>query len=127
MREPIRRVRFTPYRPGHGPRFTLTLWEAEPNGSPRAMVGYRLRMLEGGRAPRTLFEGEDFGCSPLHASDSDGAVEAIMSFLTLRPGDTDSEYFEGYSGEQREYCEQHAEALGCEVYGRFGDGRARND
>ena len=127
MREPIRRVRFTPYRRGRGPRFTLTLWEAPSNGSHRAMMGYRLRMAEGGGASRTLFEGEDFGCSPLHASDSDAAVEAIMSFLTLRPGDTDSEYFEGYTGEQREYCTQHAEALACEVYCRFGEGRDSND
>ena len=127
MREPIRRVRFTPYRRGHGPRFALTLWEAPSNGSHRAMVGYRLRMVEDGRASWTLFQGEDFGCSPLHASDSDGAVEAIMGFLTLRPGDTDPEYFEGYTAEQREYCAHHAEALACEVYCRFGEGRARDD
>ena len=28
-----------------------------------------------------LFEGEDFGCSPLHAIDSDEAAAGIMAFL----------------------------------------------
>ncbi len=126
MREAIRRVRFAPYRRGMGPRFTLTLWEAPSNASHREMLGYRLRMVGEGKPARTLFEGEDFGCSPLHATDSDEAVEAIMGFLTLRPGDTDPEYFAGYTAEQADYCAQHAEALGLEVYCRFGEGRDRS-
>ena len=69
----------------------------------------------------TIFEGEDFGCSPLHASDSDDTIAAIMSFLTMRPGDTDAEFFERYSTAQHEFCEQHAEALACHVLDRFGD------
>jgi len=44
-----------------------------------------------------------------------------MSFLTLRPGDTDDEYFAAYTEAQRAYCGQHAEALHCEVLARFGE------
>lgn len=66
-----------------------------------------------------LFEGEDFGCSPCHAVDSDATVEGIMSFLTLRPGDTDAEYFESYTQAQLNYCAEHAEALRSEVDRRF--------
>jgi hypothetical protein len=67
----------------------------------------------------TLFEGADFCCSPMDAIDSDATVAAILGFLTLRPGDTDAEYFDDYTDAQREYCTQHAEALSCEAMNRF--------
>lgn len=44
-----------------------------------------------------------------------------MSFLTLRPGDTDSDYFKDYNETQKEFCAQHAESLACEVQNRFCD------
>lgn len=123
--QPIRTVRFTPYRRGLGPTFTLTLWDTyrrDPMG--KSMIRYRLNMRTGDRASgtdksTTLFAGEDFACSPLHCIDSDEAVEGIMGFLTLRPGDTDPEYFDSYTSAQVHYCEQYAEALGCEVMSRF--------
>lgn len=52
-----------------------------------------------------IFEGEDFHCSPLHADDSDESVAALVSFLTLRPGDTDLEYFLKYTERQLEWCQ----------------------
>jgi hypothetical protein len=133
MKEIIRRVRFKPYRKGQGPIFTLTVWDTGQRWRDTAkwLLGYRLTMKEmvpastlaslaDQKAIRTiLFEGEDFGCSPMHAIDSDEAVEGIMAFLTIRPGDTDSEYFEGYTQEQLDYCSQHAEALASEVEHRF--------
>ena len=67
----------------------------------------------------TLFDGVDFCCSPLSAIDSDDTVAAVMGFLTLRPGDTDEEYFDDYTDTQRQYCEEHAESLAGEVYCRF--------
>jgi len=67
-----------------------------------------------------LFEGEDFRSSPLHAVDSDETVEAILGFLTLRPGDTDSEYFVNYTDVQREFCSAHAEYLNVASLDRFG-------
>jgi hypothetical protein len=77
-------------------------------------------MREHGKT-QTVFEGADFGCSPLHAIDSDRTIVGLMSFLTLRPGDTDREYFDAYTPEQLAYCSAHAEALGCAVDGRFGE------
>ena len=44
-----------------------------------------------------------------------------MGFLTLRPGDTDPEYFENYTQEQKEFADQHAEALAVAVMDRFGE------
>ena len=54
---------------------------------------------------------EDFAGSPLHADDSDETLRALIGFLTLRPGDTDPEYFEHYTERQRQFCDQDAEAL----------------
>lgn len=118
--EPIRRVIFRPYRKGMGPSFTLTLWDAgeryEATGR-RNYIRYRLVQSEHG----TLFTGEDFSPSPKHAIDSDACVRGLMGFLTLRPGDTDSDYFREYTDEQRRFCDEHAEALSAEVMARFGE------
>jgi hypothetical protein len=55
----------------------------------------------------------------MNADDSDETVRGLMGFLTLRPGDTDDEYFENYTKAQRRYCDMHAEDLSCEVEARF--------
>ncbi len=122
-RDILRRCVFKPYRKGYGPTFRLTTWDTGRtwrNEGSKSLLGYRLTMHEQGKRT-TLFEGEDFGCSPLHAIDSDEAVAGIMGFLTLRPGDTDRDYFADYTEEQMAYCLEHGEALACAVSGRFGD------
>ena len=80
------------------------------------MLGYELRQSDRG----IIFKGDDFACSPLDAIDSDSTVKSLMGFLTLQPGDTDQAYFDAYTQRQLQYCEQHAETLGSEVYRRFG-------
>lgn len=112
-REEMRRCRFTPYLSGHGPSFTLSLYW---RGTER--IGYRLTQ-SGEKKP--IFEGQDFRPSPMHSVDGDEAVKALMGFLTLRPGDTDREYFDDYTPRQLEFAAQHAEALACCVYDRFGE------
>lgn len=117
MSEIIRKCRFSPYRKGMGPVFHLTLWDTfrtDPRG--QSYLGYRLTSQG-----VTIFEGEDFAGSPMHADDADETIAALMGFLTLRPGDTDDEYFDDYTPEQIEYCEQNAEALSIAVYDRFGE------
>lgn len=113
MRDLARTVRFTPYRRGMGPSFTLRLfWTGLCDHAGRNRIAYRL-VSQG----KVLFEGDDY-----HAhddADSGKAVEGIMTFLTLRPGDTDEEYFANYTDAQRAFCEQHAEALNCEMGNRF--------
>lgn len=115
---------------GCGPTFTLATWDPNRKGfGGKWIVGYRLTMhttywtsppMRPVKTVHTvLFEGEDFGCSPMHAVDSDQAIEGIMSFLTLRLGDTDREYFAQYTPEQLDFCSQHAEALAAEVERRF--------
>ena len=60
---------------------------------------------------KKIFEGDDFCCSPLHAIDSDETFKALLGFLTLRPGDTDEEYFDDYTERQMEFANEHAEVL----------------
>ena len=119
----IRRCLFRPYANGHGPLFTLVGWDCHTTrlNGPQWQLGYRLAMKENGKEPVVLFQGEDYGYSPLHATDSDACIAGIMNFLTLRPGDTDREYFDEYTQEQLDYCCHHAEALSCEVMTQFGE------
>ncbi len=64
-----------------------------------------------------LFSGNDFGCSPLHAVDSVYTLCALLNFLTLRPGDTDREYFEGYTPRQMDWVQSmDADAIRMLVY-----------
>lgn len=118
----IRQCRFSPYRKGLGlPTFTLTVWatdRCDPRG--QTYLGYKLVQHETCRHT-VLFAAEDYAPSPQYAIDSDSSVAGLMGFLTLRPGDTDAEYFESYTPAQLEYCEQHAEALSTEVYNLFGE------
>lgn len=131
----LRKVIFKPYQKGFGPTFTLTTWDTGRTDSMgKSRLGYRLesrthynslngRILKKWHPsiPVTVFEGEDFYCSPLHCIDSDDCVKAIMGYLTIRPGDTDTEYFADYTADQLQFCNQHAETLACEVMNRFGE------
>ena len=105
--EPLRHVRLAT---GH----TLRMWETgrtratgrggrpEPDGAfARALLGYQLRDPDGA----VLFDGADYGPAPHVAIDSDESLRGLLAFLTLRPGDTDAEYFAGYSAEQRAFAE----------------------
>lgn len=89
--------------------------------------GFRLRMWDSGQQDkrgtttiaylfqdknsRALFKGCDFNGSPLHADDSNECVRSLLSFLTLRPGDTDAEYFENYTADQLDFADTDAENL----------------
>lgn len=58
-----------------------------------------------------IFAGNDFYPSPLHSYDGDGAVAALLGFLSLRPGDTDREYFDKYTHRQLAWAHARAETL----------------
>jgi len=116
----LRRCIFRPYSKGKGPSFILDTFDLNRlhNGGPQSAIGYCLTTREHGKTT-TLFEGEDFGCSPSDCIDSDACIESLMGFLTLRPGDTDADYFDAYTQAQTGFCENHAEALSCEILNRF--------
>ena len=114
----IRTCKFSPYRKGAGPSFTLKLWDTgNLDSRGQTYLGYRLTTTD----KVCVFEGEDFAGSPMHADDSDETVAGLMSFLCLQPGDTDADYFESYTAAQLAFAAEHAEALRCEVSNRFGN------
>ena len=78
----------------------------------RGQTRLAYRFSDGGKL---IFEGEDFASSPLHADDSDETVAALLSFLSLRPGDTDAEHFEHYTPEQLDWCRANGEELSLEA------------
>lgn len=120
MTNAIRRCIFRPYLQDKGPIFYLTILDSTYRDG-RDYLTYRLTMREPGKPLVTLFEGSDFGCSPIDSIDGNDAVVALMGFLTLRPGDTDAEYFAEYTDVQRDFCDRFAETLSCEVDARFCD------
>lgn len=120
METRLRRKTFRIYADPAAPRFTLSTWatdRTDARGCTR--IKYRLterRGSETGAAGRiVLFEGSDFCGSPMHADDSDATLGALLAFLTLRPGDTDEEYFANYTDAQRAFASEHAETLALEA------------
>jgi len=73
----------------------------------RTRIGYEFKDPRGA----VLFRGDDFGPSPMHADDSDATLRALLGFLTLRPGDTDREYFADYTPAQMAFAQNDAELL----------------
>ena len=64
---------------------------------------------------RLVFAGADFHCSPLHAVDADATVAGVLAFLSLRPGDTDPDYFDDYTPEQLAFARAEGENLSLYV------------
>ena len=73
----------------------------------QSYIGYTFASPDGD----VIFSGTDFVGSPMHADDSDETLRALLSFLTLRPGDTDRDYFDGYTERQIAFRDCDAEAL----------------
>lgn len=112
MTETIRRVRIEAPFQGE-PSFILELRDTGRTDKRRQTI---LAYSFGPEGETPLFEADDFSGSPLHADDSDATLRALLGFLTLRPGDTDREYFEGYTAEQHAWSQSTAcEYLQCMV------------
>ena len=105
-------------------RYDLRTWDSgRTDHMGKTLLRYEFRDPRG----FILFAGSDFGCSPVHAIDSDDAIGSLLGFLTLRPGDTDREYFENYTPEQMAFAESSdAEHLQNESQYRF-DRQYRNE
>jgi hypothetical protein len=126
-REVMKTFRFKPYLTGMGPTFLLELYDGGGHDSAgRWSVDYRLiqcgwtdtntrrgtSMLRHKRA--VIFDSVNGSQSPVYthdAIDSRKAALTVLSFLSLRPGDTDSEYFADYTSEQLVFAQEHGESL----------------
>lgn len=89
--------------------YRLQLWDTGKHmgSGPQFRAHYRLTSPDG----EVLFEGSDYGSSPMDAIDSDETVRGIINFLTLSPGDTDSDYFSNYTEAQWAFANNEAEEL----------------
>lgn len=96
------------------PNMRLLVWDTcRTDRQGKAILGYAFWP---GPSQDPLFSGEDFAASPMHAIDSDNVLFAVLSFLCLRPGDTDSEYFENYNSDQLLWAESYlCESTQCDV------------
>jgi hypothetical protein len=87
--------------------FTLRLWDTGRTDSyGKTVLRYQFALGD-----ETIFEGDDFCPGLGMVIDSDEVVGGLLGFLSLRPGDTDSEYFAGYSDRQRWFADTHGEYL----------------
>ena len=98
-----------------GGTYRLETWDTGRTRRPESqhcLLGYRFTSPRG----EVLFEGEEFGCSPCIAIDSDESLRSLLGFLCLQPGDTDAEYFAGYSPAQLEFAEGYDAECIAAVY-----------
>jgi hypothetical protein len=65
-----------------------------------SLLAYRFR-----DKGKLIFDGSEYSPSPMDSDDGMETVYGILSFLSLRPGDTDREYFDKYTPEQLAWCE----------------------
>lgn len=54
-----------------------------------------------------ISEGDDFRPSPMFGIDSLDAFVACLGFMTLKPGDTDKDYFKDHTKEHMNFLESH--------------------
>ena len=92
--------------------FRLDLWDTgKTDNLGKTILHYALYDETVGELGKVIFEGSDFACSPMHSIDGDKTVASLLGFLSLRPGDTDAEYFENYTQAQVAWCDARAEEL----------------
>lgn len=58
--------------------------------------------------------------SPLHEDDSDAVKALVTSLVSIKPGDTDSDYFAHHTPEQLAFCERYGEELSMLSEERYG-------
>lgn len=116
--EHIRRVRFEPYQVGMGPTFILDLFDLHTfTRDGKNKVGYILTEATP-ECPHVIFR-SSIGVPHHKSIDEDSVVKGVMNFATLRPGDTDRNYFDDYTDVQMHFATHHAEVLS--LYASEGD------
>ncbi len=110
--EPLRHVRLD-----NG--YTLRTWDSGKTRRGRTRIGYELK---DGFLGKTIFSDDEFCPSPCHADDADETLRGLLGFLTLRPGDTDRDYFDAYTPAQREFAASSACELLAYLYSDEGPG-----
>jgi hypothetical protein len=58
-----------------------------------------------------IFSGHEFLAPPGIAENRNVALSEILGFLSLKPGDTDEDYFDNYTPEQLAFAEEYGDEL----------------
>ena len=105
--------------------------DGEQTWLPLHRIGGRIRLWDSGRTDRrgqtvlaydytqgddVVFTGSDFAGSPIHADDSVETAASLLTFLSLRPGEVEAEYFAEYTPAQVAWRDAHAEELSLVAY-----------
>lgn len=95
--------------------FTLRLYDTNvPTGTGR--LGETFLAYDFFDGQKLIFTGDRYRVAPGYAVDSMASVYGLLGFLSLKPGDTDDEYFKDYSPAQMAWVESgRAEDLGLLV------------
>ncbi len=118
--ERIRFARLQPYRKGMGPTFRVEIWDTytyDNRGCTNLIA--RLYMYEGSK--RTHVLDQPYCNGPSTSDDCDASMNAAITGVALKPGDTDSEFFEGYTQAQLDVVTEHGESLAMVAYDRYGE------
>lgn len=81
--------------------YELRLYDAGTDDEGREVLRYVFHDLGWSeQSGRRLFVGGDYRPSPMHSVDGPESIAGLLSFLSLREGDTDRDYFDGYDERQ---------------------------
>lgn len=93
---------------------TLEVWDDVHKRAPTGQHRVRYQFCDA--LGDVLFAGDDYGVAPSDAIDSDAALLGLLAWLTLKDGDTDSEYFEKYTAAQLAWSQSsECETLQCDA------------
>ena len=86
-------------------------------------VAYSFDVLERTRRNHRhiIFTNRVGSFSPCHASDGKDAKRNVLQHLAMKPGDTDDEFFEGYSQEQLDFVSQFGDEIYIQSVERYGN------
>lgn len=101
-------------------KYYLFLWDTYRRGEHgHNYLGYRFVDPKG----VILFQGTEYGCPFNQCVDSDETVKELLKWFTIKPGDTDDEYFENYTPEQMAFAtSDDAEQLALDLEYGHGEG-----
>lgn len=96
-------------------KYTLDIYDVDDEKD-RTRVGYRFFYDD-----ELIFEGDNYRISVFDKKDDDATIATLLSFLSLRKGDTNKEYFDNYTEKQLAFSEEHGEELSIIIYDQFGE------
>lgn len=99
---------------------TITIHAFEGSFRPPNHTRLDVEVRQGGK---TIFPRGTLWCGvPGHVSiDGIEAKQTVLSLVAMRPGDTDRDYFDGYTPEQMDWAIHNGEALTVEGSARYCD------